>query len=78
MKPLRHYAPGLFILLLLAVAGWMIYLKLHPKVLPDNLVMGVGRMDGDLVRLNAKYPYPLLKLGLPATGVISLDELPPL
>jgi len=60
MKQLRHYAPGLFILFLIAAAGWMIYLKLHPKALPSNLVMGVGRMDGDLVRLNAKYPGRIL------------------
>jgi HlyD family secretion protein len=56
VKKLKHYWPGILAALLIAAASWMIYEKLHPKTLPENLVMGVGRFDGDLIRLNAKYP----------------------
>ena len=56
MELLKRYWPGFLAALLVAVSGWMIYEKLHPKTLPSDLVMGVGRIDGDLLNLNAKYP----------------------
>ncbi|WP_353662652.1 HlyD family efflux transporter periplasmic adaptor subunit [Hydrogenimonas sp. SS33] len=56
MNLLKKYWLGAVAAVLLAVAGWMIYQKLHPKTLPANLVEGVGRIDGDLVNLNVKYP----------------------
>ncbi len=43
-------------LALFVVAGALIYVKLHPRQLPANLVEGTGRIDGDLTNLNAKYP----------------------
>ncbi len=63
MKSLiKQYWPGLVGALLIAVAGWMIYLKLHPKTLPPNLIQGVGRIDGDLVNLGSQYPGRLVKV----------------
>ena len=56
MAWLKRYGLGLAVLGLFLLAAWMIYQKLHPKTLPANLVMGVGRIDGDLLNLNAKYP----------------------
>jgi HlyD family secretion protein len=56
MKLLKKYGIGLLILALLIAASTLIYLKLHPKTLPSNLVAGTGRIDGDLTRLNTKYP----------------------
>ncbi len=53
---IRKYAAGLIALALLAVAGWMIYVKLHPKTLPAGLIEGVGRIDGDLISLASQYP----------------------
>jgi len=43
-------------LALFVVAGALIYVKLHPRQLPANLVEGTGRIDGDLTNLNTKYP----------------------
>jgi len=40
----------------------MIYQKLHPKVLPENLIEGTGRIDGDLINLNTKYPGRIEKI----------------
>ncbi len=34
----------------------LIYQTLHPKALPENLVKGTGRINGDLTNLNTKYP----------------------
>ncbi len=62
MKSLKRYGLGVALLLLVAVAAGMIYLKLHPKELPANLIEGTGHIDGDLVRLNTKYPGRLVVL----------------
>ncbi len=58
----RKYLLGFVLLGLVAIAALLIYLKLHPKTLPANLVAGVGRIDGDLVNINAKYPGRIAKL----------------
>ncbi|BDY11809.1 HlyD family secretion protein [Hydrogenimonas cancrithermarum] len=56
MERLKKYWLGIVAVLLLGVAAVMIYEKLNPKQVPSNLVEGVGRIDGDLVDLNVKYP----------------------
>jgi HlyD family secretion protein len=56
MQVLKKYWLAVLIIILLAVAGGLIYKKLHPQTLPSNLVEGTGRMDGDLINLNTKYP----------------------
>jgi HlyD family secretion protein len=56
MQILKKYWLAVIIAILLVIAGAMIYKKLHPQSLPSNLVEGTGRMDGDLINLNAKYP----------------------
>ena len=62
MEILKKYWLGFFVLILVGVAGYFIYLKLNPKQLPSNLVMGTGRIDGDLVNINTKYPGRIQKL----------------
>ncbi|QOP43434.1 HlyD family efflux transporter periplasmic adaptor subunit [Sulfurimonas sediminis] len=62
MQVLKKYWLAVVIAVLLVSAGAMIYKKLHPKTLPANLVEGTGRMDGDLVNLNAKYAGRLDKI----------------
>ncbi|WP_151900506.1 HlyD family secretion protein [Sulfurimonas hydrogeniphila] len=84
MQVLKKYWLGVVIAVLLITAGGMIYKKLHPKTLPANLVEGTGRMDGDLVNLNAKYAGRLEKIsvddGVPVSkgmvvGVLKSKEL---
>ncbi len=58
----RKYLLGFLLLGLVALAGVLIYHKLHPKTLPANLIAGVGRIDGDLVNINTKYPGRIAKL----------------
>ncbi len=53
---MKKYGVWAAVALLLAAASMMIYLKLHPRVLPENLVQGTGHIDGDLTNLNTKYP----------------------
>ena len=62
MQVLKKYWLAIVIAVLLVIAGKMIYLKLHPKELPSNLVAGTGRIDGDLINLNTKYPGRIEKI----------------
>ncbi|WP_200762869.1 HlyD family secretion protein [Nitrosophilus alvini] len=55
MNAKKYLSISLFALLLTASA-YFIYIKLNPKTLPPNLIAGTGRMDGDLINLNTKYP----------------------
>jgi len=64
LQLIKKYWLGLALLLLVAVAAVMIYTKLHPKELPANLVEGTGRIDGDLVNLNTKYPGRLEQISV--------------
>lgn len=52
----KKYWLGVFVLALFCGASVMIYLKLHTQALPENLVQGSGRIDGDLINVNVKYP----------------------
>ena len=56
MQILKKYWMGLLLAVLIGIAGVMIWRTLHPKTLPENLLQGTGRMDGDLINLNTKYP----------------------
>ncbi len=61
---MKKYLIGIFISILLIVSLFLIYNKLHPKTLPSNLIEGVGRIDGDLINLNVKYPGRILKINI--------------
>jgi len=56
MQVIKKYWAGVMIAILFTGAALIIYTKLHPNVLADNLVQGTGRIDGDLINLNVKYP----------------------
>lgn len=75
MRHIKRYWLGAVLLILVAVAGGMIYLKLHPKQLPANLIEGTGRIDGDLVRLNVKYPGRLVQLNMDDGTPVKRGEL---
>ena len=44
------------IFILVAISGFLIYKKLNPKEVPPYLVAAVGRIDGDDILINTKYP----------------------
>jgi len=62
MQIIKKYWIGLLAAVLIVIAAVLIYQKLHPKVLPANLVEGTGRIDGDLTNLNTKYPGRVEKI----------------
>ncbi len=52
---LKKYGSFILFAVLIIIALFFIYKKLNPKELPPNLIAAVGRIDGDLINLNAKY-----------------------
>jgi len=60
----KKYWLAFVLAVLVVVAGGMIYQKLHKNVLPSNLVEGSGRVDGDLVNLNVKYPGRIVSISV--------------
>ncbi len=61
---IKKYWIGFVTALMIVIAVVMIYAKLHPKILPENLVEGTGRIDGDLINLNTKYPGRVEKINV--------------
>lgn len=53
---IKKYAMYVVMSILLIAASIMIYKKLNPKELPANLIAASGKIDGDLIALNTKYP----------------------
>ena len=53
---IKNYILIVIIGLLVAVSGYFTYLKIKTKELPKNLIASSGRIDGDLILLNTKYP----------------------
>lgn len=49
-------------LILIGIASFIIYKSINPPKLPDNLIAGTGRIDGDLIFLNAKYAGRIIEL----------------
>ncbi len=62
MNMIKKYWIGLLLMLLVFGASLLIYQKLHTKQLSNNLIMGSGRIDGDLINLGSKYPGRIEKI----------------
>ena len=75
MNAIKKYWLGFVVLFLVVVAAYFIYLKLNPKKLPPNLVMGTGRIDGDLININTKYPGRLKLLAVDEGDRITKGQL---
>ncbi len=75
LEKIKQSKLGLFILVLVLAAGWFIYTKLNAPQLASNLVQGSGRMDGDLINLNAKYAGRIATLPIQDGQGIKKGEL---
>lgn len=71
---IQKYGLGAVVAMLFSIAALLIYAKLHPKVLPDNLVQGTGRIDGDLINLNTKYPGRIVTMAVAEGDSVKKEE----
>ena len=56
LKGLKNYIAMILVAILVGVSGYFIYIKINGKELPEGLVASSGRIDGDLILINTKYP----------------------
>jgi HlyD family secretion protein len=72
---IKKYGMYLFIAILFAIAAVMIYIKINPKKLPQNLISATGKIDGDLIMLNTKYPGRIQTIAIKDGQKIKENEL---
>ena len=63
------------IVALTAAASVLIYLKLNPKELPPYLVQAIGKVDGDLINVNTKYPGRVVKINVDMGDKVKKGEV---
>ncbi|RLA64874.1 MAG: secretion protein HlyD [Epsilonproteobacteria bacterium] len=56
LKGFKNYMTMILVAVLVTVSGYFIYVKVNGKELPQGLIASSGRIDGDLILLNTKYP----------------------
>ncbi len=71
----KKYGMYLILLLLFVGAVSMIYVKLNPQSLPKNLVAGTGKMDGDIIALNTKYPARVKSINVHEGDLVHKGEV---
>ena len=52
----KNYITIFLLSLLMLVSAYFIFIKITAKKLPEGLIASSGRIDGDLILLNSKYP----------------------
>jgi HlyD family secretion protein len=62
MQIIKKYFVVLIIGILVGVSTYFIYKKLTPPKIPPDLILGTGRIDGDLININTKYAGRIKKL----------------
>jgi HlyD family secretion protein len=71
---LKKYGMYIVVAALLFIALVFIYIKLNPDTLAKNLIAGTGKMDGDLIALNTKYPGRINSLAIQEGQQIKKDD----
>ena len=74
LEKIKQYRLGVAILALVIIASGLIVNKLIAPKLAANLVQGSGRMDGDLVNLNAKYAGRIASLSIEEGQRVTLGQ----
>jgi HlyD family secretion protein len=64
LEKIKQFRLGIVVFILVLVATGLIIHTLSAEKLAPNLVEGSGRMDGDLINLNAKYPGRIVSLNV--------------
>ena len=72
---LKKYGMYIVVAVLLIIASGFIYQKLNPDTLAENLIAGTGKMDGDLIALNTKYPGRIDKVTINEGQQIKKSEI---
>ena len=74
LEKIKQYRLGFAILALVIVASVLIINTLSAPKLASNLVQGSGRMDGDLINLNAKYAGRISELSIQEGEKVTIGQ----
>lgn len=74
LEKIKQYRLGFAILVLVVVASGLIINTLSAPKLASNLVQGSGRMDGDLINLNAKYAGRISELSIQEGEKVTIGQ----
>lgn len=74
LEKIKQYRLGFAILALVLVASGLIINTLSAPKLASNLVQGSGRMDGDLINLNAKYAGRISELSIQEGEKVTIGQ----
>ncbi|GAB6073082.1 efflux RND transporter periplasmic adaptor subunit [Venenivibrio stagnispumantis] len=58
----KKYLTAILVLSLFLISSYLIYKKLYVKELPPNIIIGTGKIDGDLTNINTKYVGRIKKI----------------
>jgi HlyD family secretion protein len=72
---LKKYGMYIIVAVLFIIALVFIYQKLNPDTIADNLISATGKMDGDLIALNTKYPGRVNKVTIQEGQQIKKGEI---
>lgn len=72
---LKKYGMYTVVAVLFIIALGFIYQKLNPETIAENLIAGTGKMDGDLIALNTKYPGRIDKVTIQEGQQIKKGEI---
>lgn len=75
LEKVKQFRLGIAVFVLVLVATGLIIHTLSAAKLPPNLVQGSGRMDGDLINLNAKYPGRIEQMNLEEGQIIHKNDI---
>ena len=70
----KKYGIYIVVITLFVIAAVFIYKKLNPNELASNLIASTGKMDGDLIALNTKYPGRLDEIKVQESQEIKKGE----
>ena len=72
---IKKYGIYILIALLVLIASVLIYIKINPKTVPDDLLYATGKIDGDLINLNTKYPGRIKSITIQEGEAIKKGEI---
>jgi len=75
LKGLKNYITMILVAVLVTISGYFIYIKINGKELPQGLIASSGRIDGDLILINTKYPARVKDIFVDEGDVVTQKQI---
>jgi len=74
-KGLKNYITMILVTVLVGISGYFIYIKINSKELPHGLIASSGRIDGDLILINTKYPARVENIFIKEGDIVTENQI---